>query len=159
VARVAPDALRVRLHRWRGVRIGSGVSIGYDSVIETAFPWLVQIGEHVNVGMRVTVIGHFRDMEVGAQGGPTVVIDDYAFVGPGVIVLPNVTIGKGAVVAAGSVVSSSIPPLSFAQGNPARVVAYCGVPLSGPTGYAEFIDKLKPVQGISTDELPGSRRR
>ena len=145
VARVAPDALRVRLHRWRGVQIGFDVSIGYDTVIETAFPWLVRIGDHTNLGMRVTVIGHFRGMERAAGDGPTVVIDDFAFVGPGVIILPNVTIGKGAVVAAGSVVAASIPPYCFAQGNPARVIARCGVPLSGSASYAEFLSRLVPL--------------
>ena len=36
---------------------------------------------------------------------------------------------------------------SFAQGNPAKVVARCGVPLSGPTSYAEFLDNLVPLTG------------
>ena len=158
LARVAPDALRVRLHRWRRVQVGLDVSIGYDTIIETAFPWLVRIGDHTNIGMRVTVIGHFRGMELAAIDGPTVIIDDYSFVGPGVIILPNVTIGKGAVVAAGSVVTASIPPYCFAQGNPARVVARCGVALSGPTSYAEFLDQLVPLSpgdGHATGEAVG----
>jgi acetyltransferase-like isoleucine patch superfamily enzyme len=145
IARVAPDAIRVRMHRWRGVQLGYDVSIGYDTIIETAFPWLVRIGNHTNIGMRATIIGHFRGMEHTAGAGPTVVIEDYAFVGPGVIILPNVTVGKGAVVAAGSVVSASIPPHCFAQGNPARVVARCGVPLSGHASYAEFLNRLVPI--------------
>ena len=159
VARVAPDALRVRLHRWRGVQLGYEVSIGYDTIIETAFPWLVRIGDHTNIGMRVIVIGHFRGMEHVAGDGPTVVIEDYAFIGPGVIILPNVTIGKGAVVAAGSVVSASIPPCSFAQGNPARVIARCGVPLSGSTSYAEFLNRLvhlSPGDTVTRAGKPGS---
>ena len=47
VARIAPGAgtLRVRLHRWRGVKIGEGVWIGYDAVIETSKPQLVTIGD------------------------------------------------------------------------------------------------------------------
>ncbi|MCC6234839.1 MAG: AMP-binding protein [Verrucomicrobiales bacterium] len=144
LARVAPDALRVRFHRWRGVQIGAGASIGYDNIIETSYPWLVALGAHVNIGMRVTIIAHFRGMGAMNQG-PTVVIGDGAFVGPGVIILPNVRIGAGAVISAGSVVSTDIPELCFAQGNPARVVARCGIPLTGKTTYYEFLDRLMPL--------------
>ncbi len=162
VARMAPDAIRVRLHRWRGIQLGYNVSIGYDTVIETAFPWLVRIGDHTNIGMRVTIIGHFRGMEHAAADGPTVIIEDYAFVGPGVIILPNVRIGTGAVVAAGSIVSASIPANCFAQGNPARVVARCGVPLSGSASYSEFLSRLVPlspdqkVTTVTTSNLDGN---
>ena len=128
LARVAPDALRVRLHRRRGVYIGDDVSIGYDTIIETAFPWLVRIGDHTNIGMRVTVIGHFRGMERVSITGPTVIIEDYAFVGPGVIILPNVTIGKELWWRQEAWFPASIPPYSFAQGNPAKVVADVACP-------------------------------
>lgn len=146
LARVAPDMMRVKLHRCRGVRIGNNVSVGYDSIIETAYPWLVRIGDHVNIGMRVTIIAHFRGMERAMDGGPTVVLEDRSFVGPGVIILPNVCIGEGAVIAAGSVVSASIPPYCLAQGNPAKVIARCGVPLSGQFSYADFLNNLSPIE-------------
>jgi amino acid adenylation domain-containing protein len=149
IARVAPDAMRVRLHRRRGVRIGAGVSIGYDCVVETAFPQLVAIGDGVNVGMRCTIIAHFRGMENVTTLGPTVVIDQGAFVGPGVIVLPNVRIGAGAVIAAGSVVSSDIPAMTYARGNPARVLARCGLPLTGSVSYADFLANLVPLDRLS----------
>jgi amino acid adenylation domain-containing protein len=160
VARVAPDAMRVRLHRLRGVRIGEGASVGYDTIIETAFPSLVRIGSRTNIGMRVTIIGHFRGMEC-AREGATVVIEDDAFVGPGAIVLPNVTIGRGAVIAAGSVVSASIPPGCFAQGNPARVVARCDVPLTGTTSYADFLARLTPLAHGGPEDVAraGTRTR
>ncbi|MFN0127108.1 MAG: AMP-binding protein [Verrucomicrobiales bacterium] len=145
VARVAPDGLRIKLHRWRGVRMGSRISIGYDTIVETGFPRMVQIGDDVNIGMRVTIIAHFRGMERGDLDSPTVVIGNKVFVGPGVMILPGVTIGEGAVVAAGSVVTSDVPPYTFVQGNPARPVARCGVALSGPTSYAEFVDQLQPL--------------
>lgn len=145
VARVAPDGLRVKLHRWRGVRMGSRISIGYDTIVETGFPRMVQIGDDVNIGMRVTIIAHFRGMERGDLDSPTVVIGNKVFVGPGVMILPGVTIGEGAVVAAGSVVTNDVLPYTFVQGNPARPVARCGVALSGPTSYADFVDQLKPL--------------
>lgn len=49
-------------------------------------------------------------------------IEDYAFLGVHSVVLPGVHIGKGAVIGAGSVVLSDIPPFSIAVGAPARVI-------------------------------------
>jgi acetyltransferase-like isoleucine patch superfamily enzyme len=142
---VAPDAVRVWCHRTRGVDVGAGASIGYDAIIETAYPWLVAIGSHANIGMRVTIIAHFRGMGTLTTGAHTVRIGDHAFIGPGAIILPNVTIGDGAVVSAGSVVNSSIPPLTLAHGNPAVPVARCGIPLAGDTEYSEFLRQLRPL--------------
>jgi serine acetyltransferase len=69
---------------------------------------------------------------------------DHAFVGPGVLILPNVVIGEGAVVAAGSVVNESVPPYTLVQGNPAKPIASGVMPLAGSTKYTEFIKSLKP---------------
>ncbi len=142
-SRVAPDSLRVYLHRLRGVSLGKKVSIGYDTVIETSYPKLVYIGNDVNIGMRVTIIAHFRGMTEITPGIYSVKILDGAFIGPGVIILPNVTIGDGAVISAGSVVASSIPAMTFAHGNPATAKAKCGLPLTGKTSYHEFLNALK----------------
>lgn len=52
----------------------------------------------------------------------SIVIEDNAFIGARSIILKGVTIGEGAVVGAGSVVSKDVPPYSIVCGNPARVV-------------------------------------
>ena len=102
VALYAPGykTTRVWLHRMRGVSMGRNVSIGLSVLIETAYPRLVSIGNNVTLGMRVVIIGHLRDLtpEAGTSNQPTVRIGDNAYIGPGVIVLPHVTIGSGAVV-------------------------------------------------------------
>lgn len=51
-----------------------------------------------------------------------VIIEDYAFIGANSIILPGVTIGKGAIIGAGSVVNKNIPPNSVAVGVPAKVI-------------------------------------
>lgn len=158
IARVAPDVWRVRLHRMRGVLIGEHVSIGYDSILETSYPWLIRIGNHVNVGMRVTILAHFRGMAPVAKGAFTVDIRDDAFIGPGVIVLPNVTIGEGAVVAAGSVVNDSVPAFTFVQGVPATPKARCGIALSKRTTYEEFIRNLEPIGATKETSSSGRQR-
>jgi serine acetyltransferase len=63
-----------------------------------------------------------------------------------VIILPNVTIGRGAVVTAGSVVTQSVPPMTIVQGNPAVPIANCGIPLSPPEiTLKEFSRRLRPL--------------
>ena len=141
LARVAPGAttLRVKLHRWRGVKIGADVWIGYDAVIETSYPQLVTIKDRAAVGMRATIIAHMREAR-------SVTIEEDAIVGPGAIVLPNVTIGRGAIVNAGSVVSTTVAPMTMVQGNPARPVARIGIPLRRGVSLKEFSKHLKPIR-------------
>ena len=136
----APGAktLRVWLHRWRGVKIGQDAWIGYQAVLETSRPHLITIGNNVIVSVRVLMIAHFR----GPQG---IKIEDDVFIGPGAIILPNVNIGRGAVVTAGSVVSSSVAQMTVVQGNPARPIATCGVTLGEKTNMGQFLRSLRPM--------------
>jgi serine acetyltransferase len=151
-ARVAPGAetLRVKLHRWRGVQIGEGTWIGYDVLLETSRPHLISIGNRVVISMRAMLIAHFR-------GATSIKIEDEVFIGPGAIILPNVVIGRGSVVTAGSVVSASIPPMCVAQGNPARVVATTGVTLVGKATMNEFLRALRPIRPPVTAGAKGRR--
>jgi serine acetyltransferase len=148
LARIMPGArsLRVSLHRARGVRIGDGVWIGYDVILDTSRPHLITIEDGASLSMRVTVIAHFRE----TQG---VKIEQDAFIGPGVIILPNVTIGRGAVVTAGSVVTQSVPPMTVVQGNPAAAIAQCGIPLSpSDVSLKEFSRRLRPVNKKASEK-------
>lgn len=141
LARSVPGAMTVRvlLHRLRGVAIGHDVWIGYDSILETSHPHLISIGNRVVLSVRTTIIAHFH----GSKG---VHIEDDVWIGPGVIILPNVRIGHGAVVSAGSVVTTSVAPMTMVQGNPARPIARCGVPLGMEMPMKEFIMRLRPLR-------------
>ncbi len=137
---------RVWLHRLRGVRIGKNVAIGTSAIIETAE--LVWIGDNVAIGIRNVIIGHFSDSIDRRQNTnePTVRICDNVYIGPNVTILPNVTVGEGAVITAGSVVNKSVPPGTMVQGNPARPVAICGVPLVGEgRSYEDFLRHLRII--------------
>lgn len=140
MARFGPGAtsLRVWLHRMRGVRIGKNVWIGYDVVIETSRPQLVEICDGAVIGMRATIIAHFRELD-------GVVIGEDVFLGPGVIVMPSVNIGRGAVATAGSVVTASIEPMTMVQGNPAKPVARIGKVLDMNISMKKFIQHLRPM--------------
>ena len=138
LAQVVPGATttRVRLHRARGVNIGANVWIGYDAVLETAYPELITIEDGASIGIRAVVIAHFKE----ARG---VKIEREAFIGPGAIILPSVVVGHGAVVTAGSVVTRSVPPMTVVQGNPAIPIATCEVPLRPNMSMKEFTRTLK----------------
>jgi acetyltransferase-like isoleucine patch superfamily enzyme len=51
-------------------------------------------------------------------------VDDWADIGTGAVLLPGVTVGKGAIVGAGAVVTCNVPPLAKAAGVPARVIGW-----------------------------------
>ena len=130
---------RVWLNRWRGVHIGQHVWIGYDAIIETSRPDLVTIRDRATVQIRATIIAHFRE-----QRG--VVIEEDATVGPGAIILPNVTIGRGSIVTAGSVVTKSVPPKTMVQGNPALPIATVEIPLRMDVSVKQFSKGLRRIR-------------
>ena len=146
------DSTRVLLHRMRGVEIGERTWIGSDTLIEPSYPHRVVIGDRVAIGIRVLILAHFahhgrnRETSEGAlDERVSVRIEDDVFVGPGAIIMPNVTIGAGAVITAGSVVTRSVAPLTMVQGNPAKPIARCGVPLGLDTPIKEFYRRLTPI--------------
>ena len=148
--------LRVFLHRMRGVKIGKNCGIARDAVIETAYPNLVSIGEGSYIGIGVIITGHFRDeppMEDRFKKETVSVnIGKNVLIGPGSIILPHLTIGEGSVVSAGSVVTRSVPAKTLVQGNPARPVARCGIPLAPlSVTVREFYSHLKPLESGKED--------
>lgn len=151
IARYSPGSrsLRIFFHRLRGVSIGKNVFIGTDTLIDTSHPHLVSIGNRVVLGIRCVIIAHFDNIELDYVHKNTkyisVRIEDDVFIGPGVIIMPNVKIGTGSVVMAGSVVTHSVPPNTMVQGNPAHPVARCGIPLGDTTPIWQFYRKLKKI--------------
>jgi acetyltransferase-like isoleucine patch superfamily enzyme len=93
---------RCYLDNRRGITVGSSVNISHDTKIYT--------------------LGHdIQDPHFAGKGGG-VVIKDYACIFSNVLIMPNVCIGYGSVVYAGSVVTKDVPDYAIVGGNPARVV-------------------------------------
>jgi acetyltransferase-like isoleucine patch superfamily enzyme len=130
------DALMRRIFRWRLDRYKKrGLQIADDCRMEGmpmfgSEPYLVSIGKHCLLSGKVTFITHdgstfvFRDRpeynDVIKFGRIT--IHDNCFIGYGVTILPGVSIGPNAIVAAGALVTKDVPEGTVVAGLPAKVM-------------------------------------
>jgi UDP-2-acetamido-3-amino-2,3-dideoxy-glucuronate N-acetyltransferase len=109
-----------------GTEIGHGTVVGHDTAIgaHVFLPPNSRIGHHVFLGPGVVCTDdmHPRVNNPTYNAEPPT-IDDYAAVGAGVILCPGVHIGRGARIAAGSVVTRNVSPGAFVKGVPARETA------------------------------------
>lgn len=104
------------------LKIGKECFIG--SNVHIALHDNVTLGNNVviNDGCKLLTGSHDINCPNWSHVKAPITIEDYAWIATSAILLPGVTIGRGAVVAAGAVVSKSIPPYHVAAGNPARLV-------------------------------------
>lgn len=118
------------------MNIGSNVYIGKYCSLETN----VDINNNVLIGNNVGLIGRYDhdysqigvsikdshwigDKEYNFKGkGLKITIDEDVWIGYGTVILSGVNIGRGSIVAAGSVVTKDIPPYSICAGNPCRIL-------------------------------------
>ncbi len=98
------------------VTIGDNVSIQSQAFIPTN----TKIGNNVFIGPNV-VITNDRYPPTGIGGLVGATIEDFAAIGANATLVPGVHIGRGAAVAAGSVVTKDVPAGMMAMGNPARI--------------------------------------
>jgi acetyltransferase-like isoleucine patch superfamily enzyme len=116
--------IRTFFHRLKGVRIGKKVEIGYMVLIDNRRPELVTIEDHVTITTMCVVISHdlSRSYNEGKEIIGEVRIKRGAFIGMNSTIMPGVTIGEGAVVAAGSVVTRDVEPYTIVGGVPAKKI-------------------------------------
>ncbi len=116
------------IHMWcnffypPGVKIGEGTIIGDHCFLDGRAP--LKIGNHVDIASQVLIYNSQHDIhseDFHAIEAP-VVIEDYVFIGPRAVILPGVKIGKGAVVAAGGVVTKDVLPKKIVGGVPAQEI-------------------------------------
>lgn len=103
----------------------SKIRIGPLSFIGRAYIALhapVTIGERVCINDDVKILTASHDVEdpKWSHTKGEIVIEDFAWISTGAMILPGVKIGKGAVVGAGAVVSKSVPAGAIVVGNPAK---------------------------------------
>jgi maltose O-acetyltransferase len=113
---------RARFRRPSRLAIGNNCVIGEFVLIDARSG--VMIGNNVNIAGEVAIytLEHDPDSPTfDVKGGP-VTIDDYAYVGARVVILPGVHIGYGAVVATGAVVTQDVAPYHIVGGVPAKFI-------------------------------------
>lgn len=104
------------------VSIGHGTIVGFGATLDGRRG--VNVGNHVNLSSEVAIwsLQHDpSDPAFAAVGGP-VTIADFAWLSFRATVLPGVSIGEGAVVAAGAVVTDDVEPWTIVGGIPARPI-------------------------------------
>ncbi len=125
-------ARRVNLESRAYFGSGAGISVGWNSGIgfRCALYGRVKIGNQVMMGPEVLIQtrNHRTDRtDIPMQGQGVIesdlTIEDDVWLGARAIILPAVkTIGRGAIVAAGAVVTKPVPPFAIVGGNPAKVI-------------------------------------
>jgi len=105
-----------------GITIGTGCSIGHSAILDGRHHLVIGNNVNFSTGVWVWTAEHdVRSLDFKGHGAP-VIIEDYVWLSCRVIVLPGVTVGEGAVVAAGAVVTKDVPPYTIVGGVPARKI-------------------------------------
>jgi maltose O-acetyltransferase len=128
--------------RRSGSRIGARTWINRQSCLDLRGG--IEIGADVSISPNVMILTAQHDLNHPRfQYVPEkVVIEDHVWIGSRATIMPGVTVGRGAVVAAGAVVTRDVEPLTVVGGVPARPMAVrdeaaIGYPLGGPLALFE----------------------
>ena len=109
------------------MKIGDDTWIGQNCFFHSAGG--LMIGKSIGIGPMVQIITSYH--KESPIKNPlinndfvfkSVVIDDESDIGMGAIILPGITVGKGAIIGAGSVVTKNVPPYTIYAGNPAKLL-------------------------------------
>ena len=121
------------IYTLENISVGNDVSIGLGAVLMAANSQIT-IGNKVMFGPGVMIIGGNHNTGVVGQymydvktkrpqDDQDVTIEDDVWIGAGSIILKGVTVHRGAVVAAGAVVTEDVPPYAVVGGVPARIIS------------------------------------
>ena|SRR5579872_6475577 len=120
---------RVKIMSPRKVSIGHDVLLNED--VKIGGQCGVTIGNYVLIGYNVNLVSENHAyqnyllpiMQQGYFGGP-IVIEDDVWIGANAVILPNIKVGKGAIVGANAVVTKNVEPYTIVGGVPAKKIKY-----------------------------------
>lgn len=79
-----------------------------------------QIDSFTSYPLNTQFLGKFSESDASTKG--PIIIEDEVWIGANVIILSGVTVGRGAIIAAGSVVTKDVSPFTLVGGNPAKLI-------------------------------------
>ncbi len=135
------DRLRLESRIRNGLKVGKNVYIQKNVSIDDRYSFLIEIGDNCRISNDVVILAHDATLfkEIGITRIAPVKILNGSFIGSRAIILPGVTIGPRAMVAAGSVVNRDIGEDMVAAGNPARP-------------YGKFSDMIKKFGELAKEK-------
>ena len=113
---------QARFFKPNNVTIGKDTIIGFGAFLDGRDKLI--IGDHVDIASQVMIYNSEHDVHNNKMKAisESVIVKDYVFIGPRAIILPGVTVGKGAVIAAGAVVTKDVPGKTIVAGVPAKEI-------------------------------------
>lgn len=115
--------MRCRFLNGRKVTLGNRNVVNFGCLLDGR-KFSITTGNEVSIGPEATILtlGHDPQSSSFEDQGGDVTIGDRAWIAYRAIILPGVTIGEGAVVAAGAIVTKDVEPFTIVAGNPARKI-------------------------------------
>jgi acetyltransferase-like isoleucine patch superfamily enzyme len=112
----------LKLYTYGHISIGNNCVVDRDCVLDGRGN--ITIGNNVNISPEVMILTAYHDPDSPDFAGveKPVVIEDYAWLATRSLILPGVKVGRGAIVAAGAVVTKDVAPGSIVGGNPAHFI-------------------------------------
>ncbi|SFB99601.1 maltose O-acetyltransferase [Flexibacter flexilis DSM 6793] len=114
-----------------GKHVTLGDHVNFNPNVTLVGSGEVRIGSYFHTGSNLTIIStnHNYENTNAIPYGPEridkpVIIKDFVWLGNNVTIIPGITIGEGAIVAAGSVVAKDVPDFAIVGGNPAKIIKY-----------------------------------
>ncbi|WP_318507440.1 acyltransferase [Bacillus sp. T3] len=102
------------------MKVGEKTSFALMVVPDVMFPEMITVGSNSIIGYNTTLLAHeylIKEYRLGP-----VIIGNEVMVGANSTILPGITIGDGAIVAAGTLVHKDVPAGAFVGGNPMRII-------------------------------------
>ena len=126
------NRIRIKIYKHLGIKIGKDTYIGTDlEIIDYSALNLIVIGDRVTISSRVTLVvssgpNNSKLKNIYPRKIGKIVIEDDAWVGTGVTILPGITVGKMSIIGAGAVVTKDVPPFTIVAGVPAKIIKRIG---------------------------------
>ena len=129
-----------RFYHPAGVHIGNHSVVNRDVLLDGRMG--ITIGDNVSIseGTFILTLQHDLDDAVNFDNtGAPVVIEDYVFIGSRAMIMPGVTIGRGAAVGAGAIVTKNVEPYTIVAGVPAKPIGMRRQDLTYQLDYKKFL--------------------